>query len=461
MSSNRLDYDVNKLATTDMEGHRVYLFPEDVRGIWKDRRTFVYFVLILIYLVLPWIYYNGEQAIRLDLQEREFHFFGHLFYAHDAPIILLLLLGFVFGIGFITSLWGRVWCGWACPQTVFIDPIYRQIERLVEGRARARKLLAESKWNFEKIWKKGLKWFLFTIVSLHIAHSLLGYFVGTHELFDITTQSPAKHPALFITMLVITSVFLFDFGWFREQFCIIACPYGRMQSVIMDQWSKIVGYDYNRGEPRRGGEAPKDQEGDCINCYHCVKVCPTGIDIRNGTQLECIACTACIDACDEIMEKVGKPTGLIRYTSEAELEKLPERAMGFRSALYLIILFVIAGTFIYVLSNKNSLNLRMVKLGKSSYRILNETTVNNLYRINFDNKTDINYNVMIKPSLPDVTIKTQKMPFQIGPGQFQTVMHLNFPKTILKDGERQIVLDYYNGDKLLMKKEVKLVGPFN
>jgi cytochrome c oxidase accessory protein FixG len=443
-----------------MEGHRVYLYPEDVRGFWKDRRTFVYIVLILIYLVLPWIYFNGEQAIRLDLTHREFHFFGNMFYAHDAPILLLILLGFVFSIGFITSLWGRVWCGWACPQTVFIDPLYRQIERLVEGRARERKKLDEAPWSFNKIWKRGLKWFLFTVVSLHIAHSLLGYFVGTHELFEISTQSPSAHPSLFITMLVITAIFLFDFGWFREQFCIIACPYGRMQSVIMDQYSKIVGYDYNRGEPRRSKETPKDAEGDCINCYHCVKVCPTGIDIRNGTQLECIACTACIDACDEIMEKVHRPKGLIRYTSEAELEKLPPKKMGFRSALYLTIIFIVFGAFVYVLSTKNNLNMRMTKLGKSSYRVIDEDTINNLYRINFDNKTENTYQVMIKASIPEVTIKTQKMPFEVSPGEHKTVMHLNFPQSVLKNGEKQIILNYYDGDTLLMKREVRLVGPF-
>jgi cytochrome c oxidase accessory protein FixG len=443
-----------------MEGHRVYLYPEDVRGIWKDRRTFVYIVLILIYLVLPWIYFNGEQAIRLDLPARELHVFGNLFYAHDAPMILLLLLGFVFSIGFITSLWGRVWCGWACPQTVFIDPLYRQIERLIEGRARERMKLDQAPWNFNKLWKRGLKWFLFLVVSLHIAHSLLGYFVGTHELLAITMQSPAAHPSLFITMLVITGVFLFDFGWFREQFCIIACPYGRMQSVIMDQYSKIVGYDYNRGEPRRAKETPKDQEGDCINCYHCVKVCPTGIDIRNGTQLECIACTACIDACDEIMEKVHKPKGLIRFTSEAELENLPPKKFSFRSTLYLTIILVITGVFIYVLSQKNSLNMRMVKLGKSSYRVIDESTVNNLYRVNFDNKTDKTYAVTIKANIPEVVIKTRKMPFIVNPGEFKTVMHLNFPQSILKDGEKQIILNYYDKEQLLMKREVKLVGPF-
>ena len=457
--SNKFDYDVNKLATTDMEGSRIYLFPEDVRGKWLDRRSLVYLILILVYLVLPWIYYKGEQAIRLNLVEREFSFFGYIFYAHDAPLILLLLLGFVFAIGFITSLWGRVWCGWGCPQTVFITFLYSKVERLIEGRARERSKLAESPWNTNKILKKSLKWFIFLILSLHISHSLLGYYVGTRELFFITLDSPMENLGLFITMLVITSIFLFDFGWFKEQFCIIACPYGRLQSVIMDSYSKVVGYDYNRGEPRRSKDIEKGKEGDCINCYHCVKVCPTGIEIRNGTQLECIACTACIDACDEIMEKVHKPKGLIRYTTEAELEKLPQQKFKLRSLIYFSIILIISSVFIYSLQSKSTLNLRMNKIGRSSYIVLKDNQIDNLYRINFDNKTSNTFKIYISSNNPLVKIKTKKQPLEITSGEVKTIMHLTFPKEILENGSKDIKL-FFKDKEINIEREIKLVGPF-
>lgn len=458
--SNKFDYDANKLATTDMEGSRIYLYPEDVRGIWLDRRSLVYLILILVYLVLPWIYYNGEQAIRLNLIEREFSFFGYLFYAHDAPLLLLILLGFVFSIGFITSLWGRVWCGWGCPQTVFISFLYSKIERLIEGRARERSKLADAPWNANKIIKKSLKWFAFLVLSLHISHSLLGYFVGTRKLFFITLKSPTENLSLFITMIVITSIFLFDFGWFKEQFCIIACPYGRLQSVIMDSYSKVVGYDYNRGEPRRSKDIVKDKEGDCINCYHCVKVCPTGIDIRNGTQLECIACTACIDACDEIMVKINKPKGLIKYTTEAELEKLPAKKFHLRSVIYLTIIILISSIFIYSLQSKSALNLRMNKIGRSSYIVLKDNLIDNLYRINFDNKSSDTYSINIKTNNPKVKIKTKTLPLEIPSGEVKTVLHLTFPKDILENGNKDIKLFFKDGEKVSIEREIKLVGPF-
>jgi cytochrome c oxidase accessory protein FixG len=465
--SNRYDLHESRLATTDEHGHRVTLYPEDIKGIWKKRRKLVYSVLILFYLILPWIYIGGKQVVLLDLAKREFYIFGQTFYGHDGPLIIFLLLGFIFLIAFVTSIWGRVWCGWACPQTVFIDTIYRGIERFVEGKARERKRLDESELSFEKAWKKTAKWILFTLVSLHIVHSFLGYFVGTHHLVEISLQSPSQNIELFITMLIMTAIVLFDFGWFREQFCVIACPYGRFQSVFMDESTKVVGYDPNRGEPRRGVAKTKEDEGDCINCFRCVKACPTGIDIRRGTQqLECINCTMCIDACDEIMEKLKKPSGLIRYTSENELEGKPEKK-SFRVYIYAAAFSaVVVGLIV-------SLNLRMdvktkffrvqgepySQIAEENYSLINRYKVRAHYY--GSDKVKLNYEVpqefsgkyeLVAPTLPAIIS-----------GNTEVFLFIKFNKDILTNGSANIILDevLIKDDKEIERKksEVKIVGP--
>lgn len=471
MSKNRFELHEERLSTTDEHGHRVYIHPEDVKGKWRDRRTYFYWFLIGLYLVLPWINFKGKQIILLDIPHREFTFFGMTFYAHDAPLFLLVLLGFVFTMGFITSIWGRVWCGWGCPQTVFIDTIYRRIERIIEGKARQRQKLDEGPMTFEKFWKKSLKWFLFTIVTLHISHSFLGYFVGARKLFWITMAPPQEHMTLFTIMLFITAVFLLDFGWFREQFCIIACPYGRLQSVMMDEHSLVVAYDAKRGEPRRG-TVDKPNEGDCINCYHCVKACPTGIDIRRGTQLECIACTMCIDACDEIMEKVHKEPGLIRYDTEASLEGGVTKRMKPRSFIYLAAIALVFGLLIYNIMNAGNLKATFVRAARTPYKEITlsegQKGVLNLYRVRLDYKATETLNVFVQIKEEKlrnkVEIVTPHNPVQVHSGQSKSiVMHFKFAPDILENGHQNITLQFLDDKDKTIKLEqgVKLVGPLN
>jgi cytochrome c oxidase accessory protein FixG len=471
----RQEFQESRLATTDESGNRVYIHPEDIKGKWKDRRTYFYWFLIILYLVLPWVYIDGKQWVLLDLAHREFTIFGHMFYGHDGPLLFFLLIGFVVLMAFITSIWGRVWCGWACPQTVFIEIIYRKIEQLIEGKSRQRRDLDRQKFGIVKIFKRILKWFLFLLVSLHIVHSFLGYFVGTRELFTITMHSPSEHWTLFITMLVMTGILLFDFGWFREQFCIIACPYGRFQSVVMDDDSLIVAYDYKRGDPKRDKSVKKSDEGDCISCNHCVKACPTGIDIRNGTQMECISCTMCIDACDNIMRKVNKPEGLIRYTTENKLTDKEPKKIYIRSGIYLIILSLIVGALFFSLSKRSELKAQFIRGSKSSSAYQEVSLKNgskeivNYYKLKVFQSDTSKMKLKVVVDTEDNLVLKQiriTMPYENidmeNEDNFQTPIFFNFPQEVLLNGARKIKINFINmkNNKVVKQLEVKIVGPF-
>lgn len=314
-NTNPFELPEDRLASTTATGKRVYIHPASVSGVFKRWRNKIHTVFILIFLMLPWTKVAGHQTVLLDIANRKFSLFGVTFWAHDAPMLVLVFLTFVLTMGLVTALFGRVWCGWACPQTVFIESVYRRVEEWIEGTPHQRSRLDSAPLSVSKVVKRVVKWGLFIGISLVITHSFLAYFVGSSNLIGMISQSPSQHPGPFIMIVISTAIIAFDFGWFREQFCIIACPYGRMQSVLMDDHSLVVAYDATRGEPRKQDRHDTASTGDCINCYRCVQVCPTGVDIRRGVQLECIMCTACIDACDSVMDKINKPKGLIRYES--------------------------------------------------------------------------------------------------------------------------------------------------
>jgi cytochrome c oxidase accessory protein FixG len=463
--NNPRELPTDHLATTTKDGHRVYLYTADVRGWFRTFRNILNVVLIAVFLTLPWMRIGGRPAILLNVPERKFAILGIQFWAHDAPMLFFVIAGAVLAIFFITAVWGRIWCGYACPQTVFVDGVFRKIERLIEGDSITRKRLDASPWTSDKLFKKTTKWAVFVVVSLVLGHSFLAYFTGTEALAEMMQQSPIQNPGAFGVMAFISGLVLFDFGWFREQFCVIACPYGRFQSVLMDDRSMVVGYDVDRGEPRRGVATSNEATGDCVNCYRCVAVCPTGIDIRRGTQMECIACTACMDACDRVMDKVGKPTGLIRYTTFAgnKDQVSPFRA---RSMIYAVLIAIVATSLVVKIRNHKLVSADFVRATELPYQVVTNTdgsaTVTNHFKLDVRNQdfdpSMIRLRLAAESQALGVELVTINPEVQLQAGELRRLdVFFRFPKSIIEKGRAEAWVEIEGKDQL--RQEVRLVGP--
>jgi cytochrome c oxidase accessory protein FixG len=464
--TNIFDLHAERLSTTDEDGNRVYIYPEDVKGKWKNRRFILYWALIIIYLIVPWIYIHGKPMLQIDIFHREFTLLGHTWFGMEPILIFLTLVSGIFFIGFMTSLFGRVWCGWACPQTVFIQTIFLKIEKLIEGSARERRELEHAPLGFGKIFKKTIKWTIYLILSLHIAHTFMGYLLGPRELLAMSLHYPLDNKGIFIAVMIFTTIILIDFGWFREQFCLIACPYGRIQSVMMDGDSLVVAYDNKRGEPRKS-DASKDHAGDCINCYNCVKVCPTGIDIRRGTQLECIACTNCIDACDEVMEKVHKPKGLIRYTTENEIQGKVKKFITPRSIVYFTISLIFLTTLFTFISRSGNLIFQFYRGTDAPFQVLQNangtSTVINHFTMKVVHQGDQKHTVDLiihEPELQNkIQIITVMHPLKFNKHEEKTPIFFKFNPSVLKEGKFVLKVDVKENDVIINNIEVPLIGP--
>ncbi len=457
---NTFELPEDRLASTDETGRRVYMHPAEVNGPWRNRRTAIYSVLLVVFLVLPWLEVAGHQAVLLDLPRRRFAIFGLTFWAHDAPMLVFVLLALVLGLLFVTSLWGRIWCGWGCPQTVFIDMVYRRIEGWIEGNAHERRKLDAAPLSLRKVGLRAAKWAAFTAVTLVITHSFLAYFVGTDRLAEMIRSSPAENPGTFVFMLAATGLILFDFGWFREQFCIVACPYGRLQSVLMDDRSLGVVYDEKRGEPRKARDVPPEQQGDCVSCYRCVQVCPTGVDIRRGLQMECVACTACIDACDDIMGKLSKPKGLIRYDSIVG-EEQGKRRWSARSMVYAALLVVVLGGFSYTVMNRKPYNVSVVR-PSSAYTLTQGGEVVNHFRLHVANHTfaDADLRFELDGAGSEFNVVTARVPFPVVAGQSaQADIFIRFPAGAVPGGKREVELLVVDGRNETVRQPIRLLGP--
>lgn len=464
-TKNPFDLDKERLASTSETGSRIYFYPAKVVGFFRTYRNWVYRVLILFFIALPWIKVSGRQWMLLDVVHRRFSIFGLQFWGHDAPMLVVVLLAFVLFMGLLTALLGRAWCGWACPQTVFIDQVYRKIEEWIEGAPLVRKRRNDGPMTAKKFSLKSIKWSLYTIVSLVLTHSFLALFVGSDNLLEMIQHSPIEHPSAFLVILFTTAIILFDFGWFREQFCIIACPYGRMQSVMMDDNSLVIGYDEKRGEPRKKRKADTDQ-GDCINCYRCVQVCPTGIDIRRGVQLECIMCTACIDACDTVMTKIGKPKGLVRYDSEASLKQNKKtQFIRPRIAIYTVLLIAAITTLSFLVSHRNPVDTFFVRGKNTPYVVTENGWIRNQFNVRIHNQQfeDIDIEFKSKDTSKHTLITPVKR-LRIPAGKTaETIMFIEANPTVFKNGNGAIeieenIIEAGQTDRH-RPKTVTLIGP--
>ncbi len=372
------------LTTVNDDGSRYFLHPADVHGRFTRIRRVVGLVLIAIYLLLPWIPINGYPAVFLDLAERRFHFFGFTLAAQDAWLIFFGLTGVGFGLFFVTAMLGRVWCGYACPQTVFLERIYRRIERMIEGDGPARRLLDAAPMSPAKFAKRVAKHALYILTSLAITHLFLAYFVSIPEVWHMMQAAPGEHWAAFLFVFIAAGVLYFNFAWFREQLCIVICPYGRMQSALTDDHTTTIGYDAKRGEPR--GKLGTPDAGSCIACNRCVQVCPTGIDIRHASlQLECIGCAACIDACDDMMTKVKRPTGLIRYDSLMGFSGAKARLLRPRTIIYLILFVIGVAVSSFALSTIKPATFMVMRMTGAPY-FVDPVDVRNQFMVRLINK---------------------------------------------------------------------------
>jgi cytochrome c oxidase accessory protein FixG len=408
---NLYEYDEeyrNSIATVDEKGKRIWVYAKKPSGHFHNLRIIVSIVLLAILFGLPFIKVNGDPLMLIDVFERKFIIMGIHLWPQDFHIVALSMISLVVFVVLFTVVFGRVWCGWACPQTIFMEMVFRKIEYWIEGDANKQRKLNEAPWDSDKIFKKGAKHFLFILISLLISHTFLSYIIGIEKLQAIVSESPGENLLGFIALMVFTGIFYMVFAFLREQICIAVCPYGRLQGVFLGNNSIAVMYDWLRGEPRgrlKKGQV-QDDKGDCIDCKMCVYACPTGIDIRNGTQLECVNCTACIDACDQVMDKIEKPRGLIRYASYSSIKEGKEKIFTSRVLGYSVVLSLLVSVVAFMLFTRSDVEATILKVPGQLYQEQPNERISNLYNIQFINKTNRQIPLEMKvKDYADATIK--------------------------------------------------------
>jgi len=450
------------IATADREGKRKWVYPAVAKGRYSNARRYTAYLLLMIYLTLPWVKIGGTQAVHFDIVQRKFVVFGSTFWATDSIYLALILAFLGLSLFFFTSLLGRVWCGWACPQTVFLEFVFRPIERWIEGGPAEQRKLDAKGWDLEKVRKKGTKYLIFTFIAWWLASTFLAYLVGRERLFVMMSHSPLENFGTFLLNLFVMGVVLFEFGWFREQFCSVLCPYARFQSVLIDSHSLTVGYDTKRGEPRGKLRNVEGKErGDCVDCGLCVRVCPAGIDIRNGIQLECIHCAACVDACDSVMVKIGRPQGLIRYDTEEGLLGNTTQILRPRVVLYGAGLTALLGIFIASLSIRTLSELQIVRGGKTAFTELPDGSVSNQLTLHISNKSDQEreYAVsLVSPSEAGMTVPVN--PYKVAAGEKKALpIFISLKKERFQNGTRELVLKVKEDGRDGRELRYPLLGP--
>lgn len=457
----------DSVGTMDTTGKRKWVYPRKPKGKYTNYRLLVSIILLIIYFSIPFLKINGNPVLLINIIERQFYILGQPFYPQD---FFILALGAITSLVFIilfTVAFGRIFCGWICPQTIFLEMIFRKIEYAIEGDRNKQIRLDNQAWDSEKIWKRSLKWFTFLLISLIITHIMFMYIVGYEEVFNIMQQGPFEKPTNFLVMVLFTAAFYFVFAWFREQVCTMVCPYGRLQGVLIDKETINVFYDYKRGENRSKWKKGEDRraagKGDCIDCKQCVVVCPTGIDIRDGLQMECVNCTACIDACDEVMVKVGLPTGLIRYASEREIEEQTKFKFTTRMKAYTVVLAILTGFLGFLLYNRGEMEAKFLKQPGSSF-FIRDGKITNTYNYTFLNKSNETKTVIIKiiePKDGEITSSAGNRIILKRDAMIKGTVNVSFPESQIKLSKQNLTLGVYdmNGE-LLDSYTTYFEGPF-
>ncbi len=457
------------MGTLDSEGKRAWVFPKKPSGKWYQYRKYVSYFLLVILFASPFVKIGGNQFMMFNVLERRFNIFGFPFWPQDFYLfVIMMLIGVVFVILF-TVAFGRIFCGWICPQTIFMEMVFRRIEYWIDGDRGKQIRLSKMPWNAEKIKKRILKWTVFFIISFLIANVFLAYLIGSDELLRYIFDGPSNHVSTLISLLIFTGVFYFVFAWFREQVCIIVCPYGRLQGVLLDNKSIIVAYDHKRGEKEEGRakfkkneDRPSTGKGDCIDCFACVQVCPTGIDIRNGTQLECVNCTACIDACDQIMEAVDLPKGLIRYASEDNIEKKKKFEFTPRLKGYVVVLGILIAVLIGLLFLRNDIEAQILRLPGQLYEHKKDNIISNVYTYKLINKTvedieDVHFRLKShKGTIKLVTSETLNIDEE---GLAEGTLFIEINASALTGDKDRVTIEILSGDDVIETTTTAFLGP--
>jgi cytochrome c oxidase accessory protein FixG len=453
------------LGTVDAKGKRLWVYPKKPAGYFHRLRIVVTVVLLSLLFAGPLIKWNGQPFFLFNVFERKFILFGQVFWPQDFVLLAIVLLTFFVFVILFTVVFGRIWCGWMCPQTLFMEMVFRKIEYWIEGNAPAQKKLNAAPWTASKIFRKTSKQIIFLAISMLIAHTVMAYLIGIENTLAIVSHSPGENMAGFIGLSAFTLIFYGVFAGFREQACIAVCPYGRLQGVLLVKDSIVVAYDWLRGEPRgkiKKNEVSAVKKGDCIDCKLCVHVCPTGIDIRHGTQLECVNCTACIDACDDVMIKIGKPTGLIRFASYNSIKDGIQKLFTPRVFGYSMVLVALISLLSFTLFTRSDVETTVLKVPGTLYQKTDDGFITNLYNIEFVNKTFEEMPLHLKVESPAaasincVEGSSIRVPSE---GFLKSICFIKIPAIEIKSAKTVVIVGVYQADKLIEKVSVKFIGP--
>ena len=452
----------DSISTISQEGKRAWVYPKKPKGRLHTRRVYVSIVLLALLFTGPFLKWNGQPFMLFNVIERKFFIFGFAFWPQDFFLVVLAVLTFFVFIILFTAIFGRIWCGWACPQTIFMEMVFRKIEYWIEGDYTQQKALNKAPWTTDKILKKVSKNVIFFILSFIIANTFLAYIIGIDQLKLLATDGPGAHMAGFIALVAFTGAFYGVYVRFREQVCLVVCPYGRLQGVLLDKNSIVVGYDYRRGEKRgklRRGE--KRELGDCVDCKLCVNVCPTGIDIRNGTQLECVNCTACIDACDSVMDQVGFKRGLIRYTSENNILKKRKFKITPRIVGYSIILVLLFGTLTTLMAFRTDVETTVLRTPGQLFQKVENDKISNLYNVEIVNKTFHDMPVSLRLKSPEGEIRYVGSPIEEvrQDSMAEGVFFLVIPQKEIHRVKTKVELEVVSGGKVIEEIHTNFLGP--